>query len=155
MSSRSRSNTVDVPAEMVPVPTERPASAERVVVVLNPHGDNRAVVAEALQRALAGGLDLALVVFGELRTSQAPAMAAVDVARQQVIAADAHAIVRNYLSWENCDGWADGIGAGVAAVVMSSAVVHGVSRPSVLLDGGPLRVVVDEETATQQTTRRW
>ena len=151
MSELSRGSIVDVPAETIRVPTERAVSAERVVAVLNPHGDNRAVVAEALQRALAGGLDIALVVLAELRMTQAPAMATVDVARQQVIASDAHTTVRTYLSWENCDGWADRIGAGVAAVVVSTAIVHGVSQPSVLPDGGSLLVVVDEWTATPQT----
>ncbi len=151
MSELSSGNVIDVPVEMRRAPTERPPSAERVVVVLNPHGDNRAVVAEALQRALASRLDIALVVLAELRMTQAPAMAAVDVARQQVIAADPHVTVRTYLSWENRDGWADGVGVGVAAVVVSTAIVHGVSRPSSGQGDGPVLVVVDEWTATPRT----
>ena len=120
--------------------------AQHVVVVLNPHGDNRGVVEAALAAAAAGGPDVDLVVLGELCTSLAPAMAAVDTARQQVVDRLGRTTVRTYIGWENVDGWADRIGAGVVAVLVPTTLVHGVSRSSLRVGHAPL-VEVDESAA--------
>ena len=115
-------------------PGNRP-NVDRVVAVLNPHGPNEQVLEAAVRRAGPLMLSIDLVVLGELTTSLAPAVAALDQARQQVRARLPGGTVYAHLGNANIAGWADELGGRAAEVFVADSVVHGLFPPTTRQEG--------------------